>query len=347
MHVGDTRTSLKGGGNGAGGETRIEIEIEQTDSTNASVASAISGSPSTSGSTPGSAVSLGSILISGRISASGSGGGGGGSPERTPREPRDTPCTGFATSRARRCSHPALFALASHPPVLADARAPHSLHWYRILPCSQMLHPPPCTGFAPSRARRCPEPRTPCTGIASSRARRSESPRTPALASLPPVHADLRAPALRTWLSLRARRCPSPALLALGSLPPVLADASPALLAGSPLPCSRSPSQGTPCNGILGRPSRAGTTDLSWALSPLPSGIACQDSRACRRVRAELCDDLLIGRDEYLTRPSVFFPGSSDPANRGNVRSFRGLSPAGRREIWPRSARMARVTSLR
>ena len=67
------------------------------------------------------------------------------------REPRSTPCTCFAASRARIC----------------------------FLPRT------PCTCFAASRARRCPSPRTPCTGVAPSRARRCLSPGTPCRDTLP------------------------------------------------------------------------------------------------------------------------------------------------------------------
>ena len=57
----------------------------------------------------------------------------------------------------QRCRRPvladassALLALASHPPVLADASSPHSLHSLRTLPCSQMREPPPpCTAWLP------------------------------------------------------------------------------------------------------------------------------------------------------------------------------------------------------
>ena len=89
-----------------------------------------------------------------------------------------TPCTSFAhafaTSRARRCSSPALLALASLPPVLADAPPPHSLHALRTLPCSQMPEPPhslhllrslPCSQipFPGHSLQRYPPQPTPCT----------------------------------------------------------------------------------------------------------------------------------------------------------------------------------------
>ena len=128
-------------------------------------------------------------------------GGGGGSPERTPREPRDTPCSCIAASRARRSS----------------------------------------------------SPRTPCSCIAASRARRSLSP-------------------------------------------------------------------GTPCRGILGCPSRAGTTDLavSW---PPPSAISCQDSSAWRRV---------------LARSGVTFVGASNLTRLG---AFSRKRSSGRRtDVMTREA---------
>ena len=129
----------------------------------------ISGASAASGSTPGSDVSLGSRLISGTTFASGLSRKGGGSLERTPREPRDSPCSGVAASRARRCFLP-------RTPCTGFAPS-------RARRC--FLPRPPCTRFEPSRARRCASPRTPCTGLAASRARRSLSPGTPCKSTLP------------------------------------------------------------------------------------------------------------------------------------------------------------------
>ena len=186
-----------------------------------------------------------------------------------------TPCTCFAPSRARKCSSPALLAtaasrarrwpapallaLASLPPVLADG-GPRLSHWVRRLPCSQMLSPPLCTGFAPSRARR------------------SESPH------------------LRLLRTLRARS-PAPALLALGSPPPVLADARappPCLL--RTLPCSQILSPGTPYSGILGWPSRAGTSEHESLRLPRARSLARLFGMASC-VRAERCGLALAERE--------------------------------------------------
>ncbi len=103
-------------------------------------------------------------------------------------------------SSGSRASLAAVLALASPPPVLADARAPALL---------ALVSPPPV--------------------LADARA-----PALLALASLPPVLTDARAPALLAFAShppvLADAR--APALLALASHPPVLADArAPALLA--------------------------------------------------------------------------------------------------------------------
>ena len=137
-----------------------------------------------------------------------------------------TPCTCFAASRARRCSRPPLLAVlfdASRarrcpsprtpsacnctpalPPVLADARPPHSLH---------LTSQPPV--LADARAPALLEPPSlppPCSQMLSA-------PALLALGSPPPVLAD----------------APAPALLAHASLPPVLADPLPrALLAVVP-----------------------------------------------------------------------------------------------------------------
>ena len=97
--------------------------------------------------------------------------------------PRPRSCICFAHSRARRCSRPALLAPGSHPPVLADLRAPTPLHSLRRL----RAHMPP-----------------------------------PALcsASHPPVLADAPAPhSLHRCRCLHARRCPPRTFTS--SLPPV------------------------------------------------------------------------------------------------------------------------------
>ena len=106
--------------------------------------------------------------------------------------------------RSRRvASRAAILALASHPPVLADAPAPALL--------ALASHPPV---------------------LADARA-----PALLALVSNPPVLADARAPALLAAVSLPPvlADARAPALLAPASLPPVLADSFPrALLAEIP-----------------------------------------------------------------------------------------------------------------
>ena len=113
---------------------------------------------------------------------------------------------GEAEHGSRRvASRAALLALASPPPVLADAPSPALL---------ALASPPPV--------------------LADLRA-----PALLAAASLPPVLADARAPALLALASPPPvlADAPSPALLALASPPPVLADArAPALLALGSLP---------------------------------------------------------------------------------------------------------------
>ena len=112
----------------------------------------------------------------------------------------------------------------------------------------------PCSRFAAFRARRCSSPRTPCTGFAASRARRCSSPRTPCTG----------------FAASRARRCSRPRTPCTG-------------FAASR--ARRSLSPGTPYSSILGRPSRAGTSDLVVP-SPSPSAVACRDSSAWRLVFA-------------------------------------------------------------
>ena len=184
-------------------------------------------------------------------------GGRGGRPrESPPRVSSGTPCTCVAPFRARRCfllRTPCSRFAAFRARRCSSPRTPcrsFAASRARRCPCPRT----PCSSIAPSRARRCPSPRTPCTGVAASRARRCFLLRTPCTGFAPS----------------RARRCPSP------RTPCTCFAASRARKSLSP---------GTPYRGILGWPSRAGTSELEVS-SPPPSAIACQDSSAWRRAFA-------------------------------------------------------------
>ena len=85
----------------------------------------ISGSTSASGSTPGSDVSLGSCLISGMTFVSGLSRKG-----RRITRADDARASRHSLQRYRRL------------PCSQMPEPPHSLHWLRCLPCSQKLEPP-------------------------------------------------------------------------------------------------------------------------------------------------------------------------------------------------------------
>ena len=146
-------------------------------------------------------------------------------------------------SRVLRCllSHSESQSISSRE-SLGWTGAEHSLHQLRRVAST----PPPCTCFAPSRARRYSHPRFAAVSMPlarSLRARRSlADARAPALlagVSPPPVLAA------RRWL----RTLPLADALALGSLPPVFADTPPRTpcTAFAPSRARRSLSRGTPC----------------------------------------------------------------------------------------------------
>jgi hypothetical protein len=203
---------------------------------------------------------------------------------------------------------PALLALVSPPPVLADARAPALLALASLPPVLTDARAPALLAFASHPPV-----------LAEARA-----PALLALASHPPVLADLRAPALLARASLPPMLADAraPALLAAVSLPPVLAEARPPrtpYTSFAPSRARRSPSPGTPCKSTLPCPSRAGTTDLAVP-SPPPSAFACQDSSACRRAFARSVV-LAERNDESTAGLSVLF--SSDPTTHDpNARFF-------------------------
>jgi hypothetical protein len=180
---------------------------------------------------------------------------GGRARELPHREPRGTPCTGFAASRARRCPRPRT--PCSH---VAASRARR---------CSSPRTP--CTGFAASRARRCPSPRTPCSCIASSRARICSSPGTPCTG----------------FAASRARRSESPRTPCTGFA------ASRARRSESPrTPCTwvaasrarRSLFPGTPCRSTLPASCRART--YCRLSAPRPSADAFRGPGAWRNSRS-------------------------------------------------------------
>ena len=205
------------------------------------------------------------------------------------------------------------------PPVLADASSPHSLHWVRRLPCSQMLEPPhSCSTFAPSRARRSRAPHSlqlcrclPCSQmlepphsaalslppvLADARPRllappslppvlAALPPPPPCLDSPPPVLADAPSPHSLHWLRcLPCSQMPEPALLAVASLPPVLADAEPPPPCTAPSRARRSLSPDTPCRDTLPNPRRA-RTRCRWC-APRPRADASRAPAPCRHARS-------------------------------------------------------------